>query len=213
MLSVIFALAAQAAAADRPPRFTMTPPPRARAVEGTIELVELSPLYRTSFVCSEHYEGQIDYAGDALGTDCMVTGGVEGRSGFSRLYRTDGLANEDWYGWGADVLAPFDGVVEGVYANPAVNRPGEMGRPPAGMIRFQRADGTLVVYGHVGDIAVRAGDRVRAGQLVAKVGNNGMSRSPHIHVGAYRGDLPLQIRWDLRAMARLQRATGEAEEQ
>ena len=31
------------------------------------------------------------------------------------------------------------------------------------------------------------------------------SRSPHVHVGAWRGDVPLQVRWDLRAMARLQR--------
>lgn len=207
MLPFVLALALQAA--DQPPRFTMTPPPRARAVEGAIEQVELSPLYRTAFLCSEHYEGQIDYAGDALGTDCLVTGGVDGRSGFSRLYRTDGRANADWYGWGADVLAPFDGIVEGVYANPNVNEPGTMGRPPAGMIRFRRDDGTLVVYGHVADIAVQAGDRVRAGQPVARVGNNGMSRSPHIHVGAYRGDLPLQIRWDLRAMARLQGGAGE----
>ncbi len=206
MLAAFLALAAaQAVSADRPPRFTMTLPPRAQStLGGPIGQVELSPPFRTSFACSEHYEGQIDYAGDALGADCMVTGGVDGEAGFSRLYRTDGLTNADWYGWGADVLAPFDGKVEGVYANPIVNSPGRMGRPPAGMIRFERADGTRVVYGHVADIRVAAGDKVTAGQAVAKVGNNGFSRSPHIHVGAYRGDVPLQIRWDLRAMAKLQ---------
>ena len=207
MTPLILALLLQAA--DRPP-FTMSIPPRAADTSGgPIGQVELSPPFRASYMCSEHFEGQIDYAGDALGTDCLVTGGVDGDGGFGRLYRTDGRANEDWYGWAAEVLAPFDGVVEGVYANPAVNTPGTMGRPPAGMIRFERADGTRVVYGHVADIAVAAGDRVTAGQVVARVGNNGFSRSPHIHVGAYRGDVPLQIRWDLRAMARLQHSEGE----
>ena len=204
MLPFLIALALQPGAP--PPRPMMAPPPRARAVDGPIGQIELSPLYRSPFVCAEHADGQLPFAGDALGTDCMVAGGLGDGPGFSRLYRSDGLANADWYGWGADALAPFDGVVEGVFANPAVNAPGTMGRPPAGMIRFRRDDGVLVLYAHVADIAVAPGDRVVAGQPVAKVGNNGPSRSPHVHVGAYRGDEPLQIRWDLRAMARLQPA-------
>jgi murein DD-endopeptidase MepM/ murein hydrolase activator NlpD len=203
MIGMMFALALQTASVEAPrPKFT--PPPKARAVDGMIEQIELSPLYRSSFTCTEHFEGQLDYAGDALGTDCLIIGGIdEEGNGFSRVYRTDGRTNADWYGWGADVLAPFDGAVEAVLPNKTVNEPGTLGKPPAGMIRFQRADGTLVVYGHVADVLVKPGDEVKAGQVVAKVGNNGFSRSPHIHVGAYRGDVPLQIRWDLRAMGKL----------
>jgi murein DD-endopeptidase MepM/ murein hydrolase activator NlpD len=58
----------------------------------------------------------------------------------------------------------------------------------------------VIVYGHVADITVKAGDVVRAGDVVARVGNDGVSRSPHLHVGAYRvtDSMPLQIRWDQR---------------
>ena len=48
------------------------------------------------------------------------------------------------------------------------------------------------------------GDTVRAGQFVARVGNNGYGRSPHIHVGAWKGQTPYQIRWDLRRPAAAQ---------
>jgi len=172
-----------------------------------IEAVTIAPLFRQAFICGEHPEGELEWPGDALGTDCLVTGGIDPRSpvGFARTFRTDGMRNEDWYGWGAEVLAPFDGEVIRVVANDVVNPPGRFGKPPAAMLMFRRDDGVVVVYGHVAGVRVAAGERVSAGQVVALVGNNGMSRSPHIHVGALRGDTPLQIRWDLRAMGRLQR--------
>ena len=58
---------------------------------------------------------------------------------------------------------------------------------------------------HVRSILVGEGDTVTAGQVVARVGNNGNADVPHVHVGAWRGDQPLQVRWDLRAMAGLRR--------
>lgn len=171
-----------------------------------IEQVEIGPVFAESFVCSQHPEGQLPYAGDALGSDCLVQGGLDGDNGFARLYRTNGASNEDWYGWGANVLAPFDGTVSRVHVNAVVNTPGTLGQPPASMIIFTRADGVRVLYAHVADIAVAAGDRVTAGQVVAKVGNNGFSRTPHVHIGAFRGEQPLQLRWDLRAMGRLEQS-------
>lgn len=209
MLAILAAalMAAQAGAGAPPRTFIM--PPRAKPVEGAIELVELSPIFAVDFVCSEHYLGQIDYAGDALGTDCMVTGGLDGDSGFSRPFRTGGRTNEDWYGWMAEVLSPTDGVVAGVLARDQVNVPGTLGKPPAAMVQIRRDDGVLVTLGHAAAISVKVGDRVRAGQPIAKVGNNGFSRAPHIHVGAYReaSAEPLQIRWDLRAAAKLREAS------
>jgi murein DD-endopeptidase MepM/ murein hydrolase activator NlpD len=175
--------------------------------DSEIEQVRVGPLFREPFMCAEHAEGELEFPGDALGTDCVVTGGIDPRrpEGYSRMYRSDGRSNEDWYGWGADVLAPFDGEVVRVMANDVVNEPGRFGTPPAAMLAFRRDDGVIVLYGHVADVQVAVGERVRAGQVVAKVGNNGMSRNPHIHVGALRGDTPLQIRWDLRAMGELRR--------
>lgn len=201
----LFVIAAQAAQ-TAPPKPVFIMPPKAAEVTGAIEQVTLAPIFRGSHSCSEHFYGQIPYAGDALGTDCHVTDGLQGDSGFSRAYRTDGKTNEDWYSWKAEVLSPTDGAIAGVVPNNQVNVPGTLGKPPAGMIQIRRDDGILVTLGHVMDARVKAGERVAAGQVIALVGNNGFSRAPHIHVGAYRLATaePLQIRWDLRAMARLQ---------
>ena len=177
------------------------------ASDAPIEQVMIHPLFKVHYSCSEHWEGQLPYPGDALGTDCIIYGGLPagGRSGFVRAYKTDGMTNEDWYGWGETVLAPFDATVEKININPVVNKPGELGKPPASFVVFKHADGTMVLLAHVADVTVKEGDMVKAGQPFAKVGNNGYGRAPHIHVGAWRAKTPLQIRFDLRAMGKLQK--------
>jgi hypothetical protein len=201
-----YALALLADAAAAPPR-TFVMPPRAAAVTGEIHQAMLGPIFAEPFYCVEHYFGQLDYAGDALGTDCMVGGGIEGAKGFMRPYRTDGKTNADWYGWHAAVLSPVDGTVIGVLAKPDDNVPGTMGKPPAAMLQLRTDDGVIVVLGHVTAIRVTRGARVRRGEVIALDGNNGMARAPHVHVGAYVEATaePLQIRWDQRAMAEVQR--------
>ena len=59
------------------------------------------------------------------------------------------------------------------------------------------------------DLSVKEGDTVKAGDIVAKVGNNGFSRNPHIHVGAWKGNTPLQIRFDLKTMGIQLKNLGE----
>ena len=163
-----------------------------------IEAVLVHPFMARPFVCREHFEGQLEYLFDALGTDCVIS--VNGRE-----YRTDGKTNEDYYIWGREVLAPFDAVVTRVMQNEIINEPGVLGKSPPGLILFRRADSVDVMYAHLNSIRVAVGDTVRAGQPVASVSNNGMSRAPHVHIGARRGPHPLQIRWDLRAMGELMR--------
>ena len=183
------------------------PPPKAPPPDPSvpIESVLLHPLFAADFVCSEHHEGQLPYLGDALGSDCMVMGGLgdDGTSGFMSPYRSDGKTNADWYGWQAPVLAPIAGTVDRVHVNPVLNTPGEMGRPPATLVLLTGADGTHVMLAHLADVTVKQGDTVKAGQPLGVVGNNGFARAPHIHIGAWRGTTPLQIRFDLRAMAAL----------
>lgn len=200
-------IAVSVPAASVPP---MVMPRKASPVVGPIAEVTLSPFVREPFTCVEHPLGQLEYTGDALGTDCTVIGGVAKSGGFAREYRTDGRRNEDWYGWHATLLAPCDCEIVGAFAKSEANTPGTFGRPPAAMIQFRRSDGVIIVYAHVADIVVRLGDHVVAGQPVAKVGNNGFARAPHTHIGAWReaDGTPLQIRWDLRAMARLQAEVG-----
>lgn len=48
-------------------------------------------------------------------------------------------------------------------------------------VRLQHADGTESVYGHLSAFLVSAGDRVAAGELIAREGNTGHSTGPHLH--------------------------------
>jgi murein DD-endopeptidase MepM/ murein hydrolase activator NlpD len=163
----------------------------------SIGVVLAHPLFAENHVCSEHPDGQLKSLGDSLGTDCYVQQMIEenGRT-WMRPYKNDGRRNEDWFGWGVAVLSPCAGTVDKVRENPVTNEPGIMGKPPASWVAVKCADGVHFLVGHVSAPLVTVGDAVEAGQKIAHVGNNGMSRHPHIHLGAWKGETALQIRFD-----------------
>lgn len=176
-----------------------------------IEAVEVHPIFATWFLANEHYEGQLGELGDALGADCFVARLVEeqGRT-WLRAYRGDGARNEDWYGWRAEVLAPISGEVVKIHENGHTNEPGSFVPGIASYVVLRRDDGTHVLVAHLQELAVHEGDRIPAGQPIGRVGNNGNSRHPHIHLGAWRDGRPLQLRFDLRAMAALRQQHADA---
>ncbi len=47
---------------------------------------------------------------------------------------------------------------------------------------LRHTDGTHSVYGHINRAFVKVGDRVRAGEEIAEVGNRGQSTGPHLHL-------------------------------
>ena len=166
-----------------------------------IDFVLIHPPFFESYSCSEHWDGQLPYLGDSLGADCTIGKLVEeeGRT-WVYEYQRSGRENNDWYGYGANVLAPCDCTIAKIRVNPEENPPGKLGKPPASSISFERSDKTLILFAHVKDIQVSEGDQVRAGDIVASVGNNGFSRQPHVHIGAWRGEVALQIRFDQKRM-------------
>ncbi|MBJ8340843.1 M23 family metallopeptidase [Antrihabitans sp. YC3-6] len=48
-------------------------------------------------------------------------------------------------------------------------------------VRIRHDDGTVTTYGHNNNNGVAVGQRVRAGQQIATVGNRGISSGPHLH--------------------------------
>lgn len=155
-------------------------------------------IFDEYYACGEHREGELEYLGDALGSDCVihVLEEIDGRT-LARAYRHSGKKNEDWYGWQRNVLSPCDCEVTRININRTVNLPGELGEPPATFVVLKRNDGVHFLLAHLDKPNVETGTRVRAGQTLGRVGNNGYGRNPHIHIGAWHGETPLQIRFDL----------------
>jgi len=74
-------------------------------------------------------------------------------------------------GSGSPVRAATDGVVKkaswyGGYGNAVI---------------IDHGGGVQTLYGHNSSLSVQPGDRVRAGQVIAKVGSTGDSTGPHLH--------------------------------
>ena len=129
-----------------------------------------------------------------------------GESGLS--HKGDGTRFDDYYAYGADVLAAADGRVISA-ANDQQEDPSAMQRPnetqEAYFARLQKEQGERLakgsttitgnyvmidhgkneysLYGHLqpGSVAVHVGDQVKAGEVIGKLGSSGNSTEPHLH--------------------------------
>jgi hypothetical protein len=98
-----------------------------------------------------------------------------------------GDRNEDHFCWGEPVVSPAAGRViasiDGVEDN---EQPGSERADvhPAGnhvVIDHGRGEYSLLAHFRRGTVAVRAGQQVRAGDLLGQCGNSGRSSMPHVH--------------------------------
>jgi murein DD-endopeptidase MepM/ murein hydrolase activator NlpD len=48
-------------------------------------------------------------------------------------------------------------------------------------VRVRHTDGSTAIYGHINSYAVREGQKVSAGQVIATMGNRGISTGSHLH--------------------------------
>jgi peptidase M23-like protein len=97
----------------------------------------------------------------------------------------------DYPAFGQPVLAPGDGVVVRAFdVLPDVPIGGrDPIRPVGNHIVVDLGDGRFVLLAHLrsGSLTVAEGDRVRAGQPLAQVGNSGNSTEPHLHLQVQTG--------------------------
>jgi len=129
-----------------------------------------------------------------------------GESGLS--HKGDGTRFDDYYAYGADVLAAADGRVIGAVSDhpedpSAMQRPNET--QVAYFARLQKEQGERLakgltaitgnyvmidhgkneysLYAHLqpGSVRVHAGDQVQAGDMIGKLGSSGNSTEPHLH--------------------------------
>lgn len=136
--------------------------------------------------------------GDQLGRDFVIT--QISKNGTMEIFENDGDENEEYFSWQKNVMAPFHGSVTEINHPETTNKPGNMDRESKpGKVNIKNENGIVVMFVHVRDIAVEEGDNVEAGEVIAKIGNNGISRGPHVHIGAWKDETPLQIQVDLYA--------------
>ncbi len=106
----------------------------------------------------------------------------------------DDITNKMFYGYGAEVLAVADGVVGFVKDGIPENVPQASGEiKPAAPITRETVSGNWLsidlgknryaFYAHLqpGSIRVKAGARVRKGQVIGLLGNSGNAVGPHLH--------------------------------
>lgn len=107
-----------------------------------------------------------------------------------RMFQGDGTRNEQHFAFGADllavaagtVIATRDGMPEEAPFKPvlAVKAPEDYG---GNHVIIEIAPEVFAVYAHVqtGSVAVKVGDRVKAGDVVGRLGNSGNTTAPHLH--------------------------------
>jgi hypothetical protein len=116
-----------------------------------------------------------------------------------RVYAGAQSAPKNYTIYDKDVLAVSDASVVSVLDDLPDQPPGKM---PEG-IAIEEADGNSIVldlgggryalYAHLraGSIRVRPGDRVKLGQVMARVGNSGNTIAPHLHFHVMDAPIPL----------------------
>ncbi|GAB4093185.1 M23 family metallopeptidase [Flaviaesturariibacter terrae] len=106
-----------------------------------------------------------------------------------KVFEGDSSRNENYAGYGADVYAVADGVVTEVQNDIPDNTPPLMTVPrtaktiTGNYLVLRMKNGWSAFYGHLkpGSIRIKPGTRVRAGQVLAQVGNTGNSTGAHLH--------------------------------
>ncbi len=108
-----------------------------------------------------------------------------------RLFHGDPKSNANFYDYGAEVLAVGDGRIsdlkDGLPENTGQNEESDrlvtLDNVFGNYLILDLGQGRFALYAHLqpGSLKVKLGDEVKAGQLLARLGNSGNSDEPHLH--------------------------------
>lgn len=134
------------------------------------------------------FNGEAEYFWSALPTISPVRGWVTSDfglrrsplSGHRQLHEGVDIASP----YGAPVVASGDGMVT------LAGRHSGLGKK----LVIDHGYGLSTIYGHNSEILVREGEKVRRGQIIAKVGSTGRSTGPHLHYEVLVNGIPVDPR-------------------
>jgi murein DD-endopeptidase MepM/ murein hydrolase activator NlpD len=112
------------------------------------------------------------------------------------IVKTNGETNEDFFAWGREILAPAGGTIvyarndvqdnphpDVVLTNVFLKLPEPMWAVAGNVVVIDHGNGEFSLLAHMqkGSVRVKAGDKVRQGQVLGLLGNSGNSDGPHLH--------------------------------
>ncbi|HEV8151061.1 MAG TPA: M23 family metallopeptidase [Gemmatimonadales bacterium] len=112
-------------------------------------------------------------------------------SAFSRM-RVHPILHEARPHEGIDVTAPMGAPIEAPANGTVVQSGWEAGY--GNMIVIDHGYGVTTKFAHASRILVRVGDKVQRGELIAQVGNTGLSTGPHLHYEVHVNGRPVDPR-------------------
>jgi len=77
---------------------------------------------------------------------------------------------------------------------PAAGRVTRSAESPVAFLEIDHGGGLVARYAHLASPQVKIGDRVAAGQVIARVGHGGEISGPHIHVQLTKDGRPADLR-------------------
>lgn len=126
--------------------------------------------------------------GVAAGTSDLLTP-VAARVSSTYGTRRDPFTGEPEFHAGLDLAAPRGTPVRAA-ADGTVEFSGRRG-DAGNLVEIAHGDGTRTRYAHLDSTRVRAGDPVRAGEVLGAVGSTGRSTGPHLHFAVERDGRPI----------------------
>lgn len=118
------------------------------------------------------------------------------------LITGDPTKNENWVDYGSEIMAVGDGTVVKTLDTEEANAPGILPSDDPvrqSQITIENVDGNHIIidlgggvyafYAHLikGTLMVKPGDKVKSGQVIAKLGNTGNSNASHLHFHLMNG--------------------------
>ena len=111
--------------------------------------------------------------------------GFSGAYASGLRYKNDGKANEDYFEYTREIIAPAGGTVVEVIDDIRENSPGL--RNPYALIgnafvlQHSNREYSVLAFLKQGSIRVKVGDRIARGQVLAQCGNSGNAAEPLLH--------------------------------